>query len=293
MSDHDTTGAAGAADVRARLVAEVEAALEGGPAVAVATVIDAGEQDGLQLGAKLLVRAAGSTLGALGAPAIDQAAAAAGIEALSARPRIEAQTVYVRADGDLVVRRSRARPGDARLMLEVFEAPGRLLIVGGGHIGLALATIGATLGFQVTVVDDREEFANRERFPMASEVIAGEVDEELDALAIDGRTYAVMVSRGHQVDELALRHTIGRGAAYVGMIGSRRRTGTVIQHLLDEGLPREDLEAVRTPIGLDIGAETPEEIALAILAEMVMLQRGGSGAPMREVKGRAPAGQAT
>ncbi|MYE45288.1 MAG: xanthine dehydrogenase [Chloroflexi bacterium] len=293
MSDHDTVAAAGAADVRARLVAEVEAALEGGPAVAVATVIDAGEQGGLQLGAKLLVRAAGSTLGDLGAAAIDEAAAAAGLEALSARPRIEAQTVYVRADGDLVVRRSRARPGDARLMLEVFEAPGRLLIVGGGHIGLALATIGATLGFQVTVVDDREEFANRERFPMASEVIAGEVDEELDALAIDGRTYAVMVSRGHQVDELALRHTIGRGAAYVGMIGSRRRTGTVIQHLLDEGLPREDLEAVRTPIGLDIGAETPEEIALAILAEMVMLQRGGSGAPMREVKGRAPAGQAT
>lgn len=290
MSNHEP---AGAADVRARLVAEVEAALEGGPAVAVATVIDAGEQDGLRLGAKLLVRAAGSTLGALGAPDIDAAAAAAGIEALSARPRIEAQTVYVRADGDLVVRRSRARPGDGRLMLEVFEAPGRLLIVGGGHIGLALATIGATLGFQVTVVDDREEFANRERFPMASEVIAGEVDEALDALAIDGRTYAVMVSRGHQVDELALRHTIGRGAAYVGMIGSRRRTGTVIQHLLDEGLPREDLEAVRTPIGLDIGAETPEEIALAILAEMVMLQRGGSGAPMRDVKGRAPSGQTT
>ena len=141
------------------------------------------------------------------------------------------------------------------------------------------------------MIDDREEFANRERFPMASEVIAGEVDEELGKVAIDGRTYAVMVSRGHQVDELALRHTIGRGAAYVGMIGSRRRTGTVIQHLIDEGLPREDLEAVRTPIGLDIGAETPEEIALAILAEMVMLQRGGSGSPMREVKGRAPAGQ--
>ena len=278
-------------DVRARFVEEVEAALGGGPAVAVATVIDPGEQDGLQLGAKLLVRAGGGTLGALGSPAIDEAAAEAGRAALSARPRIEAQTVYVRAAGELVARRSRARAGDGRLMLEVFEAPGRLLIVGGGHIGLALATIGSTLGFQVTVIDDREEFANRERFPMASEVIAGEVDEELGKVAIDGRTYAVMVSRGHQVDELALRHTIGRGAAYVGMIGSRRRTGTVIQHLIDEGLPREDLEAVRTPIGLDIGAETPEEIALAILAEMVMLQRGGSGSPMREVKGRAPAGQ--
>ena len=285
--------ASGHEDVRAQLVAEIEAALGGGAAVAVATVTDPGEQDGLRLGAKLLVRADGPALGALGAPAIDDAAAAAGRAALSARPRIEAQTVYVRADGDLVARRSQARPGDGRLMLEVFEAPGRLLIVGGGHVGLALATIGSTLGFQVTVVDDREEFANRERFPMAAEVIAGEVDEVLDKLAIDGRTYAVMVSRGHQVDELALRRTIGRGAAYVGMIGSRRRTGTVLQHLAEEGVPAEDLEVVRTPIGLDIGAETPEEIALAILAEMVMMQRGGSGLPMREVKGRTPAGQGT
>ena len=285
--------ASGHEDVRAQLVAEIEAALGGGAAVAVATVTDPGEQDGLRLGAKLLVRADGPALGALGAAAIDDAAAAAGRAALSARPRIEAQTVYVRADGDLVARRSQARPGDGRLMLEVFEAPGRLLIVGGGHVGLALATIGSTLGFQVTVVDDREEFANRERFPMAAEVIAGEVDEVLDKLAIDGRTYAVMVSRGHQVDELALRRTIGRGAAYVGMIGSRRRTGTVLQHLAEEGVPAEDLEVVRTPIGLDIGAETPEEIALAILAEMVMMQRGGSGLPMREVKGRTPAGQGT
>ncbi len=285
--------ASGHEDVRAQLVAEIEAALGGGPAVAVATVTDPGEQDGLRLGAKLLVRADGPALGALGAPAIDDAAVAAGRAALSARPRIEAQTVYVRADGDLVARRSRARPGDGRLMLEVFEAPGRLLIVGGGHVGLALATIGSTLGFQVTVVDDREEFANRERFPMATEVIAGEVDEVLDKLAIDGRTYAVMVSRGHQVDELALRRTIGRGAAYVGMIGSRRRTRTVLQHLAEEGVPAEDLEVVRTPIGLDIGAETPEEIALAILAEMVMMQRGGSGLPMREVKGRTPTGQGT
>ena len=285
--------ASGHEDVRAQLVAEIEAALGGGPAVAVATVTDPGEQDGLRLGAKLLVRADGRSLGALGAPAIDGAAVAAGRAALSARPRIEAQTVYVRADGDLVARRSQARPGDGRLMLEVFEAPGRLLIVGGGHVGLALATIGSTLGFQVTVVDDREEFANRERFPMAAEVIAGEVDEVLDKLAIDGRTYAVMVSRGHQVDELALRRTIGRGAAYVGMIGCRRRTRTVLQHLAEEGVPAEDLEVVRTPIGLDIGAETPEEIALAILAEMVMMQRGGSGLPMREVKGRTPAGQGT
>ena len=275
-------------DVRAQLVEEIEAALEGGPPLALATVIDAGGHDRLRLGAKLLVRADGSTLGSLGADELDVALQAAGAAALSARPRIEAQTVYLTAAGTVGERRSQAGSGDARLLIEVYEAPGRLLIVGGGHVGLALATIGSMLGFQVTVVDDREEFANAERFPMADEVIAGDIAEALDGLPIDGRTYTVMVSRGHQLDELALRRTVSRGAAYVGMIGSRRRTGTVLQHLADDGVPLADLEAVRTPIGLDIGAETPEEIALAILAEMVMLRRGGSGQTMRAARGRAP-----
>ncbi len=274
-------------DERMALVEEIEAALGGGPAVAVVTVTDAGGQDGLALGAKLLVRADGSTLGALGSDALDEALQAVGETALSARPRVEAETIYASADGTTVERRSQARPGDARLLLEVFEAPGKLLVVGGGHVGLALATIGDTLGFQVTVVDDREEFATPERFPMAHEVHAGDIAELLDGLAIDELTSVVMVSRGHQLDELALRHTMSRGAAYVGMIGSRRRTGTVLQHLADDGFARADLEAVRTPIGLDIGAETPEEIALAILAEIVMVRRGGSAREMRDVKGRA------
>ena len=146
--------------------------------------------------------------------------------------------------------------------------------------------MGDLLGFGVTVVDDRPEFANAERFPMAGQVLVGEPGEILDGLEINERTHAVLVSRGHQVDEQGLRHLVGRGAAYVGMIGSRRRTGTVLQHLADEGFGVEDLEAVHTPIGLDIGAETPEEIALAILAEMVMERRGGTGRQMRDVKGR-------
>ena len=96
----------------------------------------------------------------------------------------------------------------------------------------------------------------------------------------------MLVSRGHRVDEDALRHSVGRGAAYVGMIGSRRRTGTVLRHLLEEGFDSDALEAVSTPIGLDIGAETPEEIAVSILAEMIMIQRGGSGERMQT--GRRP-----
>ena len=274
-------------DVRATIVEAIEAALAGGSAVVVATVIDAGEQAGVELGGKLLVRRDRSAVGGIGGGPIEEAVREAARNALDERPRIEAQTIYVAAEGGAVARRSQARPGDARVMVEIHEAPGQLLVVGGGHVGLALATMGRLLGFGVTVVDDRPEFANAERFPMAERVIVGEPGELLDSLEVNERTHAVLVSRGHQLDEQGLRHLVGRGAAYVGMIGSRRRTGTVLQHLADEGFAVEDLEAVHTPIGLDIGSETPEEIAMAILAEMVMQRRGGTGQPMREVKGRA------
>jgi xanthine dehydrogenase accessory factor len=241
-------------DVRAEIVAEVEAALAGASAVVVATVIDAGQQAGLELGAKLLVRRDRSTIGSIDGGAIEEAVIEAARTVLDDRPRIEAQTIYVAESGGAVARRSQARPGDARILIEVHEAPWRLLVVGGGHVGLALATIGDILGFRVTVVDDRPEFANEERFPMAHEVIAGEPGPALDAIEVNDSTYAVLVSRGHQLDQEGLRHLVGRGAAFVGMIGSRRRTGTVLQHLADEGFAVEDLEAVHTPIGLDIGA---------------------------------------
>ncbi|MCY4455377.1 MAG: XdhC/CoxI family protein, partial [Chloroflexi bacterium] len=236
---------------------------------------------------KMLVHKDGSTVGSIGGGAIEEAVRESAVGALEERPRLEAQTVHVAAEGDAVSRRSQARPGDARVMVEVHEAPGQLVVVGGGHVGLALATMGHMLGFRIIVIDDREEFANEERFPMAEQVIAEEPAPALDALDINDSTYAVLVSRGHTLDEEGLRHLVGRGAAYVGMIGSRRRTGTVLQHLADDGFDLADLENVYTPIGLDIGAETPEEIAMSILSEMVLERRGGTGGQMREVKGRA------
>jgi xanthine dehydrogenase accessory factor len=106
--------------------------------------------------------------------------------------------------------------------------------------------------------------------------------ESLRQFPIDSNTYVVLVSRGHKQDELALREVATSNAAYVGMIGSRRRVTAVLQHLAHDGLPQEAVERVRTPIGLDIGAETPEEIALSIIAEVIQARRGGSGRPMGE-----------
>ena len=268
-------------DIRARITVEIEQALAGGATVAVATVMRAGERSEAPAGAKLLVRGDGSTLGTLDGGALDEAVREAALEQLQTVPRVAVQVLWAnQADGATVERRSQASEGDTQVVVEAFEAPAKLVIVGGGHIGLALAQIGEIVGFEVSVLDDREEFANAERFPMAEHTYAGDLAAGLDAIVLDGSSYVVLVSRGHKQDEEALRHSVGRGAAYVGMIGSRRRTHTVLEHLLDEGFDRDELEAVHTPIGIDIGAETPEEIALSILAEITLERRGGGGGRM-------------
>ena len=279
---NDGDADAGGEDVRGQITAEIERALAGSAIVAVATVTSAGAGADLRAGAKMLVRADGSTLGVLAGAGADEALRAAALEQISTLPRKTVRTLWVGAGHEPVDRPSQAVEGDAQVMVEIFESPAKLVIVGGGHIALALAQIGELAGFGITVLDDREEYANRDRFPMAERVITGDPGEGLDTVTLDGSTYVVLVSRGHLLDEEGLRRTVGRGAAYVGMIGSRRRTHTVLSHLLAEGFDREALEAVHTPIGIDIGAETPEEIAVAIVAEMILLRRGGGGGRMAE-----------
>ena len=266
---------------RLLIIEAIEQALEGGPPVAVATVVSAGYLPLVEVGAKLLVRPGGETGGTLGSEAADETIVTAARQAFSDFPRLQTQTLYLGPEGEAVARRSQAQSGDAEVMLQLFEAPAKLVVVGGGHIGLALAQFGELLGYTISVLDDREAFANRERFPMAEAIYSGDMDEALRSMELDQQTYVVLVSRGHRQDELALRATVGRGAAYVGMIGSRRRTATVLRHLAEAGFDAVVLDEVSTPIGLDIGAETPEEIALSIFAEITMLRRGGTGQRMK------------
>ena len=287
-SEAGARAAAQAVDVRIAIATAIEEALGGGPPVALATVTMSGAALAAPRGAKLLVRPDGSAEGGIAGGAVDEALREVARSQITTLPRITLQTLWVGAEGHITDRRSQAREGDAQVMVEIFEAPARLVIVGGGHIGLAIARIGEIAGFEIAVLDDREEFANRDRFPMAGEIMTGDLGTELDAIALDASCYVVLVSRGHKQDEEGLRHVVGRGAAYVGMIGSRRRTHTVLQHLLDEGFDRGALEAVHTPIGIDIGAETPEEIAVSILAEIILVRRGGSGRRMSAT--RAPLG---
>lgn len=156
----------------------------------------------------------------------------------------------------------------------------RLLIVGGGHVGRAVANLAAQLEFDIWVVDDREEIVSAERFPTAEKRIAGDIQVVLPELDVTPDTYCLIVTRGHNHDEEALYHLAGRGARYVGMIGSRRKIKLIFEDLLEKGISREALQEVHAPLGIDIGSQTVPEIAVSICAELVAHRNRG------EVPGR-------
>jgi xanthine dehydrogenase accessory factor len=168
-----------------------------------------------------------------------------------------------------------------RAFIEVQAPPPHLIICGAGHIAVPLAQVASLCDYDVTVIDDRAAFASRERFPTASAVHVGDFREELRALRngrrhFPPRTALALVTRGHQHDVECLVEVIHDGLDYIGMIGSKRRIRAVFQLLQSEyGIPRERFERVFAPVGLDIGSRTPAEIAVAIVAEMINVARGG------------------
>lgn len=248
------------------------AAAEGGEPVVLASILEPGPRS-LTPGARLLVERSGTRMGSLGDARLDDLVAA---YAAGAFDRHAAGTVYLGPAG----LSERTVRGATSIYIEVVESKPVFLVVGAGHIGRALAKLADFLDFYVVVLDDREDFASSERLPEADEVICDDFEAALERFPIDSNTSIVLVTRGHRQDELSLRKCVGRGAGYLGMIGSKRRTRTVLQHLREEGFDQTVLDLVRTPIGLDIGAETPEEIAISIMAEVIMTRRGGTGAPM-------------
>jgi xanthine dehydrogenase accessory factor len=185
-------------------------------------------------------------------------------------------------------RRLKLKAADAELdvFFELIIPPPELVIVGAGHIAVPLCHIAKTLNFEVTIIDDRASFANQARFPEADRIIVGPIEESLERLQFGPSTHIVLVTRGHQMDQAALMRVAGRPAQYIGMIGSKRRVEAVFDYLLENGIAADLLQKVYAPIGLDIGAETPEEIALAIMAEIVKVNRGGRAASLSEGRKR-------
>jgi len=163
--------------------------------------------------------------------------------------------------------------GTLDIFIEPVTPQALLYIFGAGHVSLSLYHVARRAGFEVAVIDDRESYANRERFPEAREVIAADFEQTMSRLAPDKSWYIVIVTRGHRDDMRVLRWAVQTQARYIGMIGSRRKTIAIFRELTAEGIPAELFEQVHAPVGLDIGAVTPEEIAVAITAELIAVRR--------------------
>lgn len=242
-------------------------ALDGGPAVVVATNIGG---TGVP-GERLLLQEDGAVHGTLGDATLD-ARATELARALLARNR---------DSGGVALETVATVHGETTLFLEAHHAPERLLVVGAGHIALPLAQLGVELGFRVLVLDDRVEFATQERFSPA--ITVRRADFEHDPFAgerIDERTYVALVTRGHRWDFDCLSRLLAlpQQPRYIGMIGSRRRVRAAFHALLEAGVPRARLAAVHAPIGLDIGAESPAEIAVSIAAELIAIRHDAAAA---------------
>jgi len=180
--------------------------------------------------------------------------------------------------------------------LEVFIEPilpiPVLYLFGAGHVAYNTFKVARTAGFDVVVIDDRESYANRERFPDAREVIAEDFEQACARLSPNGSSYIVIVTRGHRDDMRVLRWAVRTPARYVGMIGSRRKTISIYKELEKEGLDPALFERVNAPVGVEIGAVTPEEIAVAIVAEMIAFRRNCETAVARKKLARAPQSEA-
>jgi xanthine dehydrogenase accessory factor len=173
--------------------------------------------------------------------------------------------------------------GSPKTFRETLDPPAKLLIVGAGHVGQALAALAASLQFQVAVLDDRADCASAERFPSADRHVA-EIEAALRDWPIDAQTYVVIVTRGHRHDGKALAAVIDSPARYLGLIGSKRKVKTIFEDLLAEGAPLEKLLKVHAPIGFEIGAVTVPEIAVSIAAELVAVRRGRGGVAAQPLK---------
>jgi xanthine dehydrogenase accessory factor len=256
----------------ARAVAQV---LERNSIAVLATLVEGRAS----VGAKLLVEETGERTGSLGEIFLDEAVATFAKTFLDSRA--EAQTFKLE---ELIGERG-AQAEDARIMFERIEPEPRLVICGAGHVGASLALLARMLGYRTLLIDDRADFVTRERFPDEGIelVVAANWTDAVRASLGSGRNVAVaVVTRGHNEDEECMRAVMSIYPDYVGLIGSRRRTNIVLERLREAGVEEKYLREVRAPVGLDIGAVTPQEVALSILSEIVSERRGGKGAPLSD-----------
>jgi xanthine dehydrogenase accessory factor len=259
-----------------RFYGEVADLLRSGRTVAIATLVDKQGSTPRGFGAKLVVPDSGATLFSIGGGAFEALVIEDARQAIREGRGFEKEYRFTET-GDHAV--GMVCGGSARVLFEVVRPPDPLVVFGGGHVGREVALLGARLDFDVTVVDDRERYLEPGRYPDSVKRVRAEHDYSSGLPDIPPGAYVAILTRCHKTDLAAVRHSVGRGAVYVGVIGSRRKIATLLSRARDLGTPAEDLAALHAPIGLPIHAETPEEIAISILAEVISVRRALSDQP--------------
>lgn len=257
-----------------RLAAEVKANRK---AALVTLIEEQGSSPGKQ-GNMMAVLEDGSTIGTIGGGTLENRAYE---EAKACMEEGINKTLHYKLNdsGDLHMKCG----GTASVFIRAFVPKSRLLIAGGGHIALELSRLAKIAGFHVVIFEDREEYAGRDRFPEC-EVILGDIGESLRNYPIASDCHVVIVTRGHECDGAALRAVLGSSAAYVGMIGSKNKVRFMMDKLVSEGIDPKELDRVYAPIGLKLGGNTPSEIAVSILAEIMLVKNNGELKHMKDAR---------
>jgi len=251
--------------------AAVAAALERGEPAALVTIVSTTGSTPQRVGAKMLVFGDGRIVGTIGGGCYENDAFGKAREAIvSRRPEM----VHYELSDDFAQETGLVCGGQMDVYIEPIEPSPELYIIGGGHVGFHLARVAHEVGFRVHVIDDREKFANAERFPTAAEVIVDDIPSWIARVSLPAHAYAVIVTRGHTNDLEALRALAPRELRYLGLIGSRAKVARIYDALVADRIPAVALKRVHAPIGLDIGAVTPQEIAVSILAELIAVKHG-------------------
>jgi xanthine dehydrogenase accessory factor len=273
----------------AEILAEAAAALARGERVAVATVVRTTGSTPRHVGAKMIVRRDGTFAGTIcgGCVEAEVYRRAVGLLRNGGKPGVMRFTL----NDDFAAEQGLRCGGSMEVYVERLEPRKRLYVVGAGHVGQRLALGARDIGIEVHVVDDHPGFNNAERFP-GCVLHVGAWEEGCAKIVEGAETAVVIVTRGHTTDLLVLRTVVGKNLGYLGLIASKKKLLDFYRPLLADGVKIERLQAIRAPVGLDIGAESPEEIAVSILAEVVAVFRGRPGRPMSDDFWRSGAGKA-
>lgn len=265
--------------MEARILKAIYESLDKGEIVALATITDMKGSTPRDKGSIMAVWADGTIKGSVGGGMIEHSVIQKSIECI--KTGIDQEFKFeLTSDSELHMQCG----GKATVYVKIFKPRPKLLIVGGGHVGLELFKVSRTLEFNTVIFDDREEFANEERFQGADEIIVGDMQQEISKYNITSNTYIIIVTRGHESDAETLKEVANSKAAYIGMIGSKKKTKYVMDKLMNEGITKEALKKVYAPVGLNISSEEPREIAFGILSEMLLLKNNGSLQHLRDVK---------